>query len=111
MRDITRPAPGFWMIRLVRGGPEVPACIVYETTTHEPGDPSNQMERPGCMQAYISGEPVALHVVWETRGRAITSQEYAYQIADQRWHEANAPVAPKANPTDAIDLNNCPLPF
>lgn len=109
MRDITKPAPGFWMIRLVKGGPEVPACIAYEATTHEPGDASNAMERPAHLTAYIAGDPVDPSAVWETRGREIAELEYRFQLADLQWRKQHEPS--KANPRTPINLKTEPSPF
>lgn len=111
MRDITRPQPVFCMLRLVRGGHETPACIVWEQTHHEPGDPSNVMERPAHLGAYIGDSPVDPSAVWEQRFREITEAEYRYQLADRHWLDANAPSDPKANPTEPINLLTAPLPF
>ena len=106
-RDITRPAQGWWLLRLVRGGPLVPACIRYEATQHAPGEPDNPIERPGCLVAYIAGQPVPLHDVWERKGQEIDGQEYAYQLAVLLWrqqHEAADPLAP-------FDPATAPAPF
>jgi hypothetical protein len=110
-RRIDRPEPGFWMMRLVKGGPEVPAAILRVQTTHEPGEPSNQMDRSPFLVALINGEPVDLATVWERRGRPVTRAEYEFQLADGDWHRAYAPDHPKANPTKPIDTLTVPLPF
>lgn len=108
-RDISNPLPGFWMIRLVKNGPEVPACIVREATAHEPGDPSNVMERPAHLVAYVAGDPVEPSAVWETRGREITESEYRYQLADLKWRKQYEPRHVES--TAAINLATEPSPF
>lgn len=97
------------MIRLVKNGPEVPACIVRKATEHEPGDPSNVMERSAHLVAYVAGDPVEPSAVWEIRGREITEPEYRYQLADLQWRRQYEPR--RAEPTIAIDLATEPSPF
>jgi len=83
-RDITKPEPGYWMVKL----PDktlVPAMIGYERTTHEPGDPDNVMERPAHMVAYIAGDPVDPQTLWETRGTAIDADEYQRALNELLW--------------------------
>ena len=84
-RDITNPQPGFWMVKIEKGQPDVPACIRYESTTHEPGDPSNVMERPAHLVAYVAGNPIDPQAVWETRGVAITAEQYKINLANLLW--------------------------
>jgi len=99
------------MIRLVKGGPEVPACIQYEQTTHEPGNPENVMERSAILTARIRGDVVPTDRVWLRRGRPITKAEYDFQIADAQWAAKYAPAEPKASPDKPVDLNSIPPIF
>lgn len=108
-RDITAPQPGFWMVKLVKHGPEVPASIQRLPVADEPGNPRE--DHSTYLAAFINGEPVDTDHVWLRKGRAITEAEYRYQIADQRWCRANAPEQPKADPTKPIDPLTAPLPF
>jgi hypothetical protein len=110
-RQIDAPQPGFWMIRLVKGGPEVPARIFRHVTTHEPGAPGNAMERPSFLVAEIAGEPVDLDDVWLRSGREITQAEYQFQVADHAHAREWRPRDAKANPRHAIDLMATALPF
>lgn len=102
------PEPGFWLVRLARGGVEVPARIFRHTTTEEPGDPANRMERPSFLVAEILGEPVDLEEVWHRRGRAIDEAEYRYQVADFAHARDWRPGDPKATPRAPIDLTRLP---
>lgn len=83
-RDITRPEPGYWLVKLA-DKTVVPAMIGFSRTTHEPGDPSNVMERPAHMVAYIAGEPVDPQDLWETRGTAISAAEYQAALNELLW--------------------------
>ena len=83
-RDITKPQPGYWLVKL----PDktlAPAMIGYERTTHEPGDPLNIMDRPAHMVAYIAGEPVDPQDLWETRGTEISAEQYQAALDELLW--------------------------
>lgn len=110
-RRIDRPEVGFWLVRLVRGGPEVGACILRLQTVHEPGRPDNRMERSPFLAAFINGVPVDMEAVWLRRGRPITEAEHRYRVALTDWTIQNAPYEPAARPTEAIDHMKAPLPF
>lgn len=83
-RDITKPQPGYWLVKLA-DKTLVPAMIGFEQTTHEPGDPSNVMERPAHMVAYIAGVPVDPQGLWETRGTEISADEYQRALDELLW--------------------------
>jgi hypothetical protein len=110
-RPIDAPQPGFWMIRLVKGGPEVPARIFRYVTTHEPGNPDNAMERSPSLVAEIAGEPTELDDVWLRSGRAIDEAEYRFQVADHAHAREWRPRDAKSQPRRAIDLMATALPF
>lgn len=107
-RQMSRPEVGFWMIKLSRGGVEVPASISY--CDHEPGEPDNKLETP-FLDAEIAGDRVPPNEVWHRRGRQITAQEHAFQVADMQHAKAYRPGDPKAEPRKPIDLLQAPLPF
>lgn len=112
-RQMLNPQEGYWLIRLVKGGPRVPACIRYMETIVEPGEPGNRMDgtRPRYLAAFVNGEPVALDRVWLSRGDAISEAEHDFRVADAAWAAEHAPDEPAANPTTPIDHLLIPLPF
>lgn len=110
-RRLGHPEPGFWMIRLAKNGPEVPAAVKRLQTTYEPGNPTNLMERSPFIAAFIRGEVVAPARVWETRGRSISELEYEYQLRLARWANVTDEITPLAEPTKAVDLNAIPPLF
>jgi len=110
-RNIDRPAPGFWMIRAVKHGPELPARIAWHRTACEPGNEANAMDRPAFLFAEIAGEPAELDDVWLRRGRPITESEYRFQVADHAHARAYRPDDAKAQPYRAVDLMAVALPF
>jgi hypothetical protein len=99
------------MVRMAKGAAEVPARIAWERTEHEPGDPSNLMDRSPILTARINGELVAVDEVWLRRGRAIDQAEYDFQLADVAWARQHAPSDPKANHRDPVDLTSAPPLF
>lgn len=100
-RQIDRPEPGLWAVRLRRGAVEVAARIFW--CGHEPGDPDNELERP-FLDAEINGDRVPPDEVWHRRGRVISPAEYRFLIADRTWARDHAPEDPAANPLQAVDL-------
>ncbi len=110
-RRIDAPEAGHWMVRLVKGGPEVPARIFVHHTTREPGNPENVMDRPGFIAAEISGEPAEVDSVGLRRGRPITPDQYEAALMDQKFARVFEPQSPAANPIRRIDLLKTALPF
>lgn len=104
-RRIDKPEPGFWMLKLGRNTPEVPACIRLVQATFEPGEPTNLMDRSPSLVALIRGKIVPLSEVWERRGRAITEQEYDYQLRLAHWADETGEPTPLAEPQAPIDFN------
>ncbi len=101
-RRVDQPAPGFFLLRLVRGGPHVPAAIMFDGLQ---------------WQAVINGEPREAHAdpafapdvfrIWHG-GRTCTETEYRYRLQLQAWAAKHAPAHPAARPRDRIDLPNLP---
>ena len=110
-RRIDRPEPGHWIVRLVRGGPAVPARIFWAQTTHEPGNPENVMERSRFLAAEIGGEVAEVDDVWLRRGTPITEAEYRYRVAEMQWAKEHAPNEAVAKPRQRADFSALPLPF
>ena len=80
--------PGFWLARRAPGLPQVPAMIAGPLD-HEPGDPSNLLDRsPLCLPyvAAISGRECDPYEVSLCRELIpITEAEYRYREAVCRW--------------------------
>lgn len=94
-RRIDAPAPGHWMMRLCKGGVEVPACLSWEPT------PAG----PLALVARIRGEVVDVDAVWLHRGRPVTKAWHDYMLALARWCDENDPDNPYAHPRKPIDFN------
>jgi hypothetical protein len=116
VRRIDRPEPGFFKLRLVRGGPFV-AAVIFMPCPMVPADPDihpgewcTPLDRSRHLEARIDGRPAAPDRVW-IGGRPIDSREYRYLIEGAAWDRSYAPEAPAANPTRAIDLTQLPPIF
>ncbi len=109
----TDPHPGYWLVRLAKGGPAVAACIRVVQTTAEPDNPENDMAgaRSPHLAAFVLDEPAALDRVWNWRGAPITEGEYKFQCAIAAWARKYSPDEPIANPRKRVELKNIPIPF
>jgi hypothetical protein len=105
------PQPGYWRIKLVKGGRYVPACIRWVHTTTEPGEPDNRMERSRFLAAFIAEEPTDLHTVWQRRGDAISEGQYRLMCADLQWAKDERPNSPEAQERRAVDWHQGIFPF
>jgi hypothetical protein len=116
-RYLDQPAPGFWLMRLVKGGPLVPACIQWIHTTHEPGEPENAMERSPFLAAFLAGKPVDLDRVstWAKEG-TLDEPEYRFRLKEMvEWampgRDTYARKVAVARPYEKIDPMQCELPW
>jgi hypothetical protein len=118
------PRTGFWLARVRVGpgkyGPLVPAAIVIEHTTCEPGE-DNPMDRSPFYAAYLAGEPVSVWTLLQRTHTAperfvrleqeITAAEYRYRLADMMHAKEFRPDEPTGKPKDAVDWLNAAPPF
>ena len=113
-RRIDQPQPGFFSMRLTKGGPLVAARIARECRCTINGEIGHEWrdtcDRYPPLMAEIDGEMAEVERVW-TSGREITFAEYRFMLADAEWCRQNAPSDPKARPREAVDFRSMPLPF
>src|SRR5712671_4094507 len=121
-RALLRPRPGFYVTRLRRGGPLVPALIyqlcpmvVPQPTAVDgphPDDWCRPLDRSPRYGALIDGKRVAVDRVWTARAlRPVSPAEYAFRIGPlRRWARAH-PVMPEARPECSVDLTALPSLF
>jgi hypothetical protein len=116
MRRIDDPRPGFFQLRLVKGGPFVAARIWREcpwvdpSSDAHPEDWCRPLDRPRPLQAEIDGKPAEVERVW-TGGRRIAASEFFYRVELGRWARAYAPEEPEANPHRPVDIRTIAIPF
>jgi len=111
------PVPGFYRIRLVRGGPWVGARITYGP----PLDPidGEELDRSPRWNAFIDGELIGepgpcphkagAFRIWPAH--SISQAEHDYLVATARWARDHAQAEPAANPRQTIDPLTAPVPF
>lgn len=109
-RQVDQPEPGFFKLRLARGGPWVPARIWYGP----PIDPitGEDLDRSPRLQAQtFDFEPTADFVrickVW-THGVRIDEAEYDFMRASIAYAKAHRPSDPIANPFRTVDVASLP---
>ena len=108
-RQVDRPQPGWFKLRLVRKGPIVPAEITHGPTADpETGRP---LDRSWYYAAAINGEPDPapspspsdrVLFVW-TSGWPISPTDYVRLLADRRWAAQYAPRSPEAKPRAPVN--------
>jgi hypothetical protein len=110
------PIPGYYRLKLIKGGPWVGARIVYGP----PPDPidGTELDRAPRWQAWLDGKMIGADRdphragafrIWPAH--SIEKAEYEYLIANSQWAKANSPNDPAANPGRPIDLLTAPIPF
>jgi hypothetical protein len=117
-RLVGHPEPGWYRVRLVRGGPWVPARIVLEPTP-DPWFPENPMDRPCYWSTVVNGEPSKLTEivpgkdVWRIHewGERIDKETYDLMVEQAAWDKRYDPASPLANPDKRVDLSTAPTFF
>jgi hypothetical protein len=122
VRTLLRPQPGFYVMRLRRGAPWVPALIyqlcpmVLPQPTAlagpDPDDWCRPSDRSQLYGALIDGEPSPVDRVWMARSlRSVSPEEYAFRMGPLRcWARAH-PGMPEARPEQPVDLAALPSLF
>jgi len=121
-RIMLRPQPGFYVMRLKRGAPLVPALIyqpcpmtIPQPTAVDgphPDDWCRPLDRSRRFAAQIDGKRADLDRVWFARSlRPVSRDEYGFRIGPLRqWARAN-PQMPEARPEQPVDLAALPPLF
>lgn len=114
IRNPARPEPGFFKLRLVKGGPWVPASITRPCTCTIGGDRPPHEWKETCdrfptLAGEINREEGDIYQIW-AYGREISEDEYNHLTALCEWAEKHAPHEPEANPYQAIDPMSMAIP-
>lgn len=104
-RVISSPEPGFFVLRLVKGGPLVPAVIWRPCPVEvDPFEGIIQpLDRYPHLQARILDRDVHPETVWAA-GRAVPRAEWQYLVARAEWARMWAPRDPLANPKQPMAI-------
>jgi hypothetical protein len=112
-RDVDRPRPGYFKIRLTRGGVYVPAriyrcctCTVNGGPDSDPHDWQDDCDRFPALVCDIDGsEGRSIGSLW-AYGIEITRREYDHMVRVQSWERAYNPGGAHANARRPVDLND-----
>lgn len=110
-RAIASPEPGFFKVRLVRGGPWVAArifrpCPIEVLVYGE----WQAIDRWPALAAEIDGESCPVDRVW-LFGNTITQLEFEVLGAKAGWARAYQPEHPQAKPRERVNRLTMPVPF
>ena len=105
-RRIDQPEPGYFLLRLVKGGPQVAACI-----RHDAGLWSAEIDGEPCGPAHADpSQADGVFRIWHA-GRPTTAEEFAYRLQLRSWAVANDPSHPAAQASRPVDLRVLPPLF
>ncbi len=108
-RAIGTPEPGFFRMKLTRGGIWVAAVIYRPCRIEFEPETFQAVDRHYHLEAEIDGQPADVDRVW-TSGRRVDMAEYLFLKDDRAWARQHAPHLPEANPRKPVDFNTLPPP-
>jgi hypothetical protein len=94
-RRLDDPEPGYFLVRVIKGGPLVPAAIFHEFGVW-------RVEINGEIQADPNPEPLKADKVvsiWHSFRERLTKEEY-----DRRVKRASDPADPSSRPREALNI-------
>lgn len=115
-RVVDRPETGFFLMRLRKGAPLVPARIARRChCTPVGGNASREHDwTPSCdrhppLTGLINGRPARPERIWNGARQEIDEAEYLHRMKVKDWAEQVG--APEARPHEAVNLNAMPSIF
>lgn len=116
-RYIGDPQPGFFQIKLVKGGVVVGARIRFAPQVDP--DTGEELDRSWYWHGEINGwidkrcAPAPTERVWRIwlGGERISQPKYEWLVADRAWAAQYAKDTPEARPWRPVDWSTVPLPF
>lgn len=109
-RIVSDPQPGFFVVRLVKGGPMVPAVIWRPCPLEiDPFEGIVQpLDRWPHLQARILDRDVHPETVWHA-GRQVPMAEWQFLMASADWQQQHRPDQALARPRQAPELRSAEL--
>lgn len=104
-RRVDVPEPGFFLLRLVKGGVQVAARIIHDESGWSAE--INGERGPAAADPF---EAPGLSKIW-TFGLRVDEAEYRYRLDVAQWARAHQPTHPAADPTRPVDPLTDPTPF
>jgi hypothetical protein len=102
--------PGFFRVRLVRGGPFVPARLWVEDGERDPD--TGELLSDVLTLLEVDGKRVDPFAPGYTlMGEPISEAEYRYMTKAAAWDRQYAPSAPAANPDQPVNVRTVPPIF
>jgi len=98
-RSVETPEPGHFVLRLVRGGPQVAARIVHDDTGW--WAEINATKYPAAADPF---EAEGIARIWHY-GRRVDVPEYEYRLKLAAWAREHDPDHPMANPERPVSPN------
>jgi hypothetical protein len=95
------PVPGFFAVRLTRGGVECAAQIIMDDEGNLSGLINGEIVRDGEVDANLTF-PDKLQNIW-LWGRKIDKGEYDYLLARYHHYRINDPADPRARPKEKVN--------
>lgn len=109
-RAVDKPEPGFFRLRLIKGGPWVPAQIRRVGTEWH-------ATIAGVLSVYQSelddscpSDAVAVWRIWHG-GKEINEDDYQLMLQRMAWARRDMPDHPAANPDKPVDMTKLPSLF
>lgn len=112
-RPVDRPRPGFFRLRLVKGGPYVPARLwIGPPLDPETREPLDRSHRPMVQIADFpaTDHPDRVERVW-LYGETISAERFQAMRVRAAWARLHQPDAPIANPLAPVDVSTMRPPF
>ena len=106
--DYDDPQVGWFVTRMTRGGPMVPARIWLE---QEVCPDTGELLSDEVLKCEINGQPRDAYEVWHwICGEPIEESAFNYLIARGEFAREWAPSEPAANPYSRVDWSKVPTP-
>jgi hypothetical protein len=103
VRRIDQPEPGYYKMRLRRGGPWVGVRIAFDQS----GDPRAEVDG---RSDWPDGSPIDAFAIWPYV-RVSDQGEFEFLARWREWALAHAPEHPAARPFEPIDYSKLPPRF
>lgn len=119
-REVGRPEPGLYEMRLRRRGATCAALILYAPSTDP--ETGQLLDRSPYWQGIINGEPdpkatrefpsERVWMIWHNRAlEPINAERFRWLIEHRRWARIHKPMSAEADPWREPDPLQSPLPF
>lgn len=105
--DPNEPQCGWYVRRMIRGGPYMPAEIWMEQLVVD-----GELVGDERLLCEVDGKPASALDQWTfLAARPITQKEFRHLRKLSTWTKVNAPGEPLANPGQPVDHLKTPIPY